>query len=174
MRVFPLLIPIAALILATLACGLPGAASSVKQPSVPIAHLTIGSDLAQVDVCAAVPAADMEAVMGRKLVGAPQAFNYYDTPGAGGCTFSAGKDSSGNAYFSYIALTPVDVYNNQPLYLNVDVSGLGQEAYFNNGADARQLWVKVNDGLAFVVGIGDQPNEAGARALAELVLAAIK
>jgi len=173
-RFFPLAIPLTTLIFTILACGLPGSVSSVKQPTVPLAPITIGSDLSKVDVCAAVPVADMEAVMGRKLVAAPQTFNYYDTPGVGGCMFEAGKDSSGNAYFSYIALTPVQVYNDQPLYLNVDVSGLGEEAYFNNGADARQLWVKVNDRLAFVVGIGDQPNEAGARALAEMVLAAIK
>jgi hypothetical protein len=173
-RSLSFLVPVAVLALAALACGLPGSALSVKQPTAPIAPMTIGSDLTQVDVCAAVPAADMEAVMGRKLASAPQAFNYYDTSGVGGCMFEAGKDSSGNAYFSYIALTPVEVYNDQPLYLNVDVSSLGEEAYFNNGADARQLWVKVNDRLAFVVGIGDQPNEDGARALAEMVLAAIK
>jgi hypothetical protein len=173
-RFLALLAGLAALGLASLACGLPGAATSVKQPTLPVAPLTIGTDLSQVDVCAAIPAADMEAVMGRKLASAPQAFNFYDTPGVGGCTFDGGKDASGAAYFSYVALTPIDVYNSQPLYKNVDVSGLGAEAYFNNGADARQLWVKVDDRVAFVVGIGDQPNEAGARAIAQLVLAALK
>ncbi|MEK7787758.1 MAG: hypothetical protein AAB658_20325, partial [Chloroflexota bacterium] len=71
-------------------------------------------------------------------------------------------------------LTPVEVYNDQPLYQNMDVSGIGVEAYFNNGADARQLWVKVNDSVAFVVAFGDQPDEDGAKAIAKLVADAIK
>ena len=73
-----------------------------------------------------------------------------------------------------MVLTPVAEYASQPLYKNVSVSGIGAEAYFNNGADARQLWVKVNDRVAFVVAFGDQPNEAGAQAIAKLVVAAIQ
>ena len=48
------------------------------------------------------------------------------------------------------------------------------EAYFNNGADTRQLWVKMNDQVAFVVAFGDLAKEAGAQAIAKLVAAAIK
>ncbi len=136
--------------------------------------MIIGDDLTQVDVCQAVPREDMEAVLGRKLDKSPESFDYYGTGDTAGCFYDAGKDSDGAAYFAYVVLTPVSVYNEQPLYLNKDVSGLGQSAYFNNGADARQLWVKVSDKVAFVVGIGDQPNEAGALALARLVLAAIQ
>jgi hypothetical protein len=51
---------------------------------------------------------------------------------------------------------------------------MGISAYFNNGADARQLWVKVTDKVALVVAFGDVPNEEGSRAIAKLVLAAIK
>ena len=65
-------------------------------------------------------------------------------------------------------------YDNQPLYLNTDVSGLGDDAYFNNGADARQLWVKIDNKVAFVVAFGDVEKEAGAKAIATLLLAAIK
>jgi hypothetical protein len=71
-------------------------------------------------------------------------------------------------------LTPVDVYDTQPLYQNVAVNGIGAEAYFNNGADTRQLWVKMNDQVAFVVAFGDLAQEAGAQAIAKLVAAAIK
>ena len=136
--------------------------------------MIIGDDLTQVNVCQAVPREDMEAVLGRKLAKSPESFDYYGTGDTAGCSYDAGKDSDGAAYFAYVVLTPVPVYNEQPLYLNKDVSGFGQSAYFNNGADARQLWVKVSDKVAFVVGIGDQPNEAGALALARLVLAAIQ
>jgi hypothetical protein len=71
-------------------------------------------------------------------------------------------------------------YGNAPytsatiLNLNVNVGGFGQEAYFNNGADARQLWVKVNDTVAFVIAFGDVPKEEGAKATAQLLIAAIK
>ena len=168
------MISIAALVLVTLACGLPAATTGKSVPNVPVSSMTIGSDLTRVDVCDAVPAADFEAALGRKLGGAPKPFDFYGTPGASGCMYDAGKDSSNQAYYGYVVLTPIDAYNNQPLYQNVDVSGLGQAAYFNNGADVRQLWVKVNGSLAFVVGIGDVPDEADLRAIAQLILDAIK
>jgi predicted small lipoprotein YifL len=161
----------ALLILSTLACGLTGPAS---QPKSAVAPITLGNDLTAIDVCKAIPKEDIEAVMGRKLTRAPQSFDYYSTAGTSGCIYDAGKDSSGEAHFGYVVLTPVDVYSNQPLYQNKDASGLGESAYFNNGADASQLWVKVNDHVAFVVAFGDSPNEEGATAIAKLVLAAIK
>ncbi len=99
---------------------------------------------------------------------------YYDTPGTNGCYYDGGKDFNGNATFGYVALTPGSVYDEQPLSKNTAVSGLGSSAYFNNGADARQLWVKINDNLAFVVAFGDEPNEEGAKAIARLVLAAFQ
>jgi hypothetical protein len=158
------------LIMVTLACG---RSSAKKEPQAAIAPVTIGSDLTQVDLCKAIPVEDIEAVMGRKLVGKPQRFEYYDASGTSGCTYDAGKDASGNAYFGYVVLTPLEVYDNQPLYLNVDVPGIGDSAYFNNGADARQLWVK-SGRVAFVVAFGDQAEEEGAKAIARLVIAALK
>ncbi len=156
---------------AMLACMSGG---STAEPKAAVAPMTLGGDLSAIDVCKAIPQEDIEAVMGRKLTSPPERFSYYDEPSTNGCAYDAGKDSAGSAYFGYVVLAPVAVYNNQPLYKNTTVKDLGQEAYFNNGADARQLWVKVNDTYAFVVGFGDEPRETGALALARLVLAALK
>jgi hypothetical protein len=157
-----------------LACGLFGSSSSYSEPTAPITPITVGSDLNAVDLCRAIPQEDIEAVMGRQLVSAPEKFEYYDTPGTSGCSYDAGKDPDGTAYFGYVVLTSIEVYGDQPLYNDKDVSGIGQEAYFNNGADARQLWVKVNDQVAFVVAFGDVPNEKGAQAIAKLMMASIQ
>ncbi len=54
------------------------------------------------------------------------------------------------------------------------MGGFGDSAYFNNGADARQLWVKIDNRVAFVVAFGDVPWEDGAKAIAKLVAAAIQ
>lgn len=161
-------------VLAALACLCSTSPAKPQTPQATVAPLVVGDDLTQVDVCQAIPREDIEAVMGRKLVSAPEAFDYYGTGDTAGCSYDGGKDSDNTAYFGYVVLTPVSVYGEQPLYQDKDVTGLGQEAYFNNGADARQLWVKVNDNLAFVVAFGDQPNEEGALALARLVLAALQ
>ena len=151
-----------------------GQTAKFSEPQSPMAPIAIGEDLTAIDLCQAIPKEDIEAVMGRRLVSAPEGFDYYTTPGASGCTYDAGTDSNRNAYFGYVVLMPVEEYGNQPLYKNIDVGGIGNEAYFNNGADARQLWVKVNDRVAFVVAFGDKPNEEGARAIAKLIVAAIK
>jgi hypothetical protein len=169
-KIFPLLAALAVLILAGLACG---GSSAPSQPKAPIAPITIGADLTQIDVCAAIPQEDIEAVMGSQLAKAPERFDYYDTGDSGGCWYEAKKDADGEAHFGYVVLTPVDAYDDQPLYMNVDVSGIGDAAYFNNGADARQLWVRLDDKVAFVVAFGDVPREEGAQALARLLVAAI-
>ena len=159
-------------LLVSMAC-LISAPVSVSEPKAAVAPIKIGSDLTTINICQAVPQEDIEAVMGRKLVRAPQRFEYYDAQGTSGCTYDSGKDASGSANFGYVVMTPVEVYNTQPLYKKADVKSLGEEAYFNNGADARQLWVKVNEKVAFVVAFGDQPKEDGAMAIAKLFLAAI-
>ena len=163
------------LALAALACAFSGSGSiPVSEPKAAIAPISLGSDLTAINLCQAIPKEDMEAVMGRKLVSAPKSFDYYQTSGASGCQYDGGKDANRDAYYSYVVLTPIEAYNTQPLHLQTEVSGLGQSAYFNNGADTRQLWVKVNDQVAFVVANGDVENEAGQKAIAQLVLAAIK
>jgi hypothetical protein len=172
-RIHPL---VAALVLLCLV--LAGAACAPARPplasAVPVAPIHLAAGLAQVDVCKAVPQEDIEAVMGRKLSAMPGPFEYYDTPGSSGCWYDAGKDSTGSAHFAYVAFTPLSAYKGEPLYMNKDVSGIGQEAYYNNGPDARQLWVKVTDDAALVVAFGGSPNEEGDRQIAELILAAIK
>ncbi len=164
-------LPLACLLLVTLACG---RQVSRSEPTAPVAPITLQADLTAIDLCQAIPVEDIEAVMGRKLASDPQFFEYYDTTGSSGCAYSASKSSDGEAFFGYVVLTPIEAYNNQPLYLDEDVFDIGQEAYFNNGADARQLWVKINDQVAMVVAFGDVAIEDGCKALAELVLAAIK
>lgn len=156
--------------LGLLSCG---QVSSTSAPTAPVASIAISSDLSKIDVCHAIPKEDIEAVMGRRLV-KTQPFEYYETAGSGGCWYEAAKDKDGEAHFGYVAFTPVAAYNEQPLYKKTDVTGLGVAAYYNNGADARQLWVKINERVAVVVAFGDVPKEAGARALAALVLAAAK
>ena len=166
---------IALLALAALACVCSGSgAIPVSEPKAAVAPISLGSDLTQIDLCQAIPKADMEAVMGRKLVSAPEPFAYYETPDASGCWYDGGKDANNDAYYGYVVLTPVEAYDTQPLHLETKVSGLGESAYYNNGADTRQLWVKVNNQVAFVVANGDVENEAGQKAMAKLVLAAIK
>lgn len=158
------------MILVILACARSGSKSEPKA----VAPIIVGSDLARIDLCQAVPAEDFEAALGRKLVGKPKRFEYYDTNGTAGCWFDGGKDSSGEAYYGYVVLTPVSIYNQQPRHKDTAVSGIGDEAYFNNGADTRQLWVRIDNKVAFVVALGDREDEAAARAIARLVVAAIK
>jgi hypothetical protein len=160
--------------LSVLACGLFGSSTIYSEPTKPIEPITIGSDLTSINLCAAIPQEDIEAVMGRRLVRAPERFDYYETGGSSGCMYDAGKDANGEAHFGYVVLTPLSEYENQPLYEEVDVSGIGDEAYFNNGADARQLWVRLKDKVAFVVAFGDLPNEEGTKAIAELLVDAIQ
>lgn len=166
-----LTVSVAILGFAVLACG---QTANFSTPTQPVAPMTIAGDLTQIDVCAAIPQGDIEAVMGSKLAKAPERFEYYETGGTSGCWYEAKKDADGEAHFGYVVLTPVQVYEDQPLYMNVEVAGIGDAAYFNNGADARQLWVRIDEKVAFVVAFGDLPREEGAQALARLVAAAIR
>jgi hypothetical protein len=59
-------------------------------------------------------------------------------------------------------------------YRHVNVLGTGESAYLNNGTDARQLWVRANGQIALVMVFGDKPNGEGAKAVARLVVAAIR
>jgi hypothetical protein len=157
--------------------GTPGPAaspSSVPLVLTPIAPITLGDDLAQIDLCAAIPPADIEAVLGRRLVKPPERITYDDTPGSSGCSYEGGTDASGEAHYGYVVLTPVEAHANQPLYLDVAVDGIGDEAYFNNGGDTRQLWVKLGERAAFVVAFGDVANEDYEQAIARLLVAAIR
>src|SRR5690349_9095497 len=88
---FHSMLPLAFLLLAGLACGLSNPASAPSAPEVPVAPISIGADLSQIDVCRAIPQEDIEAVMGRKLSAAPESFEYSETPGeTSGCGYQAG------------------------------------------------------------------------------------
>jgi hypothetical protein len=158
-------------ILLALACQF--SASSYSEPTAPIAPIIIGDDLTSIDLCVAIPQEDIEAVMGVTLVQAPSRFTD-QIEGASGCFYKGPTDSDREAHFGYVVLTPLEAYDNQPLYENVDVSDIGDEAYLNNGPDARQLWVKLSNKVAFVVAFGDVPNEEGAKAIAKLLVEAIQ
>ncbi len=140
----------------------------------PMTPIRISQDLTQIDLCEAIPQQDMVAVLGRELAKAPERFDFYGTQGASGCMYDGEKDPDGEAHYGYVVLTPVEEFDNQPLYLNVDVTGLGDQAYFNNGGDTRQLWVRIDDKVAVVVAFGDVADEDYERAIAELVVAAIQ
>ncbi len=137
-----------------------------------ISTIDVSGGLQGVDVCGAIPAQVIESVRGMSIKTA-QPFTYYDTPDSIGCTYDFGKGSDGEAFFGYVGLMPAHYFDEQPMYLDEAVSGLGDEAFFNNGADARQLWVKTGD-IAMVVAFGDVPQEEACRNLAEAVLAAIQ
>jgi hypothetical protein len=125
-------------------------------------------DVTTIDVCKAIPAADVEQLLGRKLKGGAQPFQYYDTNVSSGCQWSADKDANGAAYFAYAALLPAKGWDsrNAPL-----VSGIADEAYYANGPDARQLWALVNGKAIVVVGIGDLADEEGLKRLAAQAIA---
>ncbi len=164
------------LALAALACGLPAGGSAGGGPVTiqgTIPPIDASKGPGGIDVCGAIPDTVIESARGKTLL-SKKSFDYYGTTGSSGCWYDFGKSSSNEAFFGYVALTPVSAYADQPLYQNKDVSGIGDAAYFNNGADARQLWVKIDDKLAFVVAFGDVPQEEAAQAVAKLVAAAIQ
>ena len=157
------------LLVSSSACG------ASPEPTLPIAPITIGEDLTSIDLCQAIPQENIELVMKLKLVKAPTRYSLRNEEGTSGCFYEGPTDHDPTIrHFAYVILTPLEVYDNQPLFQNVAVSEIGDEAYFNRGADARQLWVRLDDKVAFVVGFGDTPNEEGARAIARLMVAAIK
>lgn len=167
-KTYLLLVVMVALVFSSPACG-PSA-----EPTTPIASITVGDDLTSIDVCQAIPQEDIETVMGVKLVEPPTRYALPNAEGTSGCYFEGPTDSDRERRFGYVVLTPLDVYENQQLFEAADVQGIGDKAYFNTGSDARQLWVKIENKVAFVVAFGDVANEEGAKAIARLVVAAIK
>jgi hypothetical protein len=159
---------IAAALLALSACSL-----STTPELAPFTSFHVVSDLTMNDVCAVVPQADIEEIMGVKLNQAPSRFEYPGSFGTSGCWYQAAKDPGGEAHFGYIVLTHVDTYNSQPSVNKQDITGLGQQAYFTNGADARQLWVMKDINTSFVIAFGDKPREDGAKRLAAMLLEAM-
>lgn len=162
----------AGIVVAASACAAPEVSS---EPTEPISPITIGDDLTVIDLCAAIPPTDIETVMNVKLTESPRLYSYPYTEGTSGCYFEGPWDNVSRVNnFAYVVLTPLEVYDSQTLYQNEEVSGIGDEAYFNGAPDERELWVKLENKAAFVVYFGDVPREAGAKALAKLMVDAIQ
>lgn len=158
--------------IAALACAAPDASS---EPTQPISPITIGDDLTVIDVCAAIPVENIETVMLVKLAQQPKHFSYPYTEGTSGCYYEGSVDNTTpDVQFAYVVLTPLEVYDNQTLYQQEMVSDVGDEAYFNGTSDKRELWVRLENKVAFVVCFGDLPKEAGAKAIAKLMVEAIQ
>jgi hypothetical protein len=157
------------LIISSSACG------TSAGPTTPIAPITIGEELSSIDLCAAIPQEDIETVMQVKLTEDPLRYKFNNAEGTSGCFYEGPTtDYTKEKHYGYVILTPLDVYDNQLLFQNADVSGIGDAAYFNRGTDTRQLWVKINNKVAFVVAFGDVPDEEGAKAIAKLMVDAIQ
>lgn len=160
------------IVISLMACTAPSISS---EPAVPISPITIGDDLTSIDLCEAIPQEDIETIMKVKLVNPPKNYSYRYIEGTSGCYFEGPYDSiNKEKQFAYVVLTPLEAYDKQTLYQNVDVSGLGDQAYFNGGPGERELWVKIEDKVAFVISFGDVPNEAGAKSIAKLMVEAIQ
>jgi hypothetical protein len=149
-------------------------ASASSTPAGPFSPITLTKDLTEIDVCQVIPQADIEAVMGVELVKPPTRYTLRNADGTSGCYFEGPTDSDRERHFGYVILTPLEVFDNQTPNQKVEVSDLGDAAYFNKGGDARQLWVKLNDKVAFVIGFGDVAKEEGAQAIARLLVEAIQ
>jgi len=168
-KIFLLFVVIIGLVVSLSACG-----GTSSEPTAPIKPITITDDLTSIDLCQAIPQEDIKAVMKVDFVEPPARYELRNTEGTSGCFYEGPTDSDRERHFGYVILTPIEVYENQSLNQNVDVSGLGDAAYFNKGGDARQLWVKLDNKVAFVVGFGDVANEEGAKAIAKMMVDAIK
>jgi hypothetical protein len=118
----------------------------------------------QIDICEAIPQIVLEKTLGRKLIGAGSPFK--DPALGDGCAFDFGKDSK-EAYFAYVTLATEKQFTNAlaNAVKAEPVKTLGDSAFLNYGADARQLWVRVGK-KAVLVAIGDRENVA-----AEMILA---
>jgi hypothetical protein len=144
------------------------------EPQGPIDPITVSEDLSSIDLCQAIPQADIETVMRVKLVETPTRYTLRNADGTSGCYYEGPTDSDRERHFGYIILTPLEVYENQQLNQKEAVGGLGDGAYFNKDGDSRQLWVKLDNKVAFVIGFGDVAKDEGAQSLAKLLVAALK
>jgi hypothetical protein len=117
--------------------------------------------------CGYLTRGEVEEVLGRALDSEPTeiAEEYL---GGKGCSYSAGKDGQGNAYFAYAIVSDEKTFEMNATNTEA-VSGIGDQAYTFNGPDAQQLWVR--QGSKYVmIAIGDAPNLDGCKKLASLML----
>lgn len=128
------------------------------------------SGVDDIDLCEILPAKAIETAMNVKLVSAPERFSFSNDGKKSGCTYDGGKDKNGDAVFAYTAIVSPQEFNSNRKGKTDAVTGLGEDAYLVNGADARQLWVLIGNGKAAVIAIGDRPNEPALRAIAAELL----
>lgn len=171
-KAFLLLVVMVGIIISSVACAPPDTSS---EPTEPISPITIGDDLTSIDLCKAIPQADIETVMSVKLVGPPTHYTYRYTEGTSGCYYEGPYDRINKEnQFAYVVLMPLEAYEDQTLKQDVEVSGIGDQAFFTGAPTARELWVKLDNKVAFVVSFGDVPKEDGAKAIAKLMVEAIQ
>lgn len=121
--------------------------------------------------CGYLTNAEVEAALGRSLTETPIEINE-DYLGGKGCSYFAGKDGNGVAYFGYVVIPDKTAFEKNKPDSEV-VGGVGDEAFRFNGPDAQQLWVRKGDRYVMVA-IGDEPNQEGSKTLASLVLSRLK
>lgn len=154
----------------------PTTASSSGQEATPLAVMPTllpvpdTNDDGKIDICEAVPAAVWETVMGRPQKGEPAPFK--DPAIGDGCAFDFGKDAKA-AYFSYVTFASEKQFNDAlaSAVKAEPVTTIGDSAFLNYGADARQLWVRAGEKAAMVA-IGDQEDVEGMMAVAPFLLLA--
>ena len=125
----------------------------------------------KIDICEAVPTEAWEMVVARPMVGDPTPF---DDPSLGnGCAYDFGKDDLA-AYFSYVTFASEKQFNDALASAEKPepVTTIGDSAFLNYGADARQLWVRKGD-KAVMVAIGDSENVEGMLLVAPYLLKAL-
>jgi hypothetical protein len=140
----------------------PTAPASVAMPTL-TAPVDANGD-GKIDMCEVIPQAVLEGTIGRKLVAPGQLFQ---NPALGsGCAYDFGKDSS-EAYFAYVTLASEKQFTDAlaSAVKAEPVTTIGDSAFLNYGADARQLWARVGKS-AILIAIGDRENVP-----AEMVLA---
>jgi hypothetical protein len=125
----------------------------------------------KIDICEAIPVEAWEMVIAQSIVGDPAPF---DDPSLGkGCAFDFGKDDYAT-YFSYVTFASEKQFNDALAAADraEPVTTIGDSAFLNYGADARQLWVRKGD-KAVMVAIGDTENVEGMLLLAPYLLKAL-
>ncbi len=144
-------------------------ALAVASPAISAQGVVNLGDLGAADLCRAVTAGEVEALLSKPAVAEGKRFSYDGTAASSGCQWDGGK-SGREAVFAYAALVPAATMRREPAVSRRPVSGLGREAFLNNGADARQLWVLINDQQALLVARGDRPDDGRLEAFGRALL----
>ncbi len=131
-----------------------------------------GSELASFPACGMLPGTAAEGVLGRPLASPPSPYAYAAADDSAGCLYDAGPDGAGERRFAYVVALRAAAWAELPRRRDVAVDGIGEEAYFDDGPEARELRVRIDDRAALVVGVGARSDEAACLEIAGRVLAA--